>query len=135
MTISGCAYLSPERKAARLLDDGGRIHQQVRRRALFLAEHVQLAEALRLEHLVLPRYRHRAGVELRVKVLVGRVQIHPLYRRELLDVEHVFGIHGVGLKGYGRQSYWALNASRECFGYSRRERTVALSDRPRAASS
>lgn len=83
---AAATYFSPERKAARFLHDRRCVDEQIGRRTLVRPEHVQLPEALGFDHLLLPRYRHRAGVELGVKVLIRRVQIDALHRGELLDV-------------------------------------------------
>uniref|UniRef100_A0A2M4D335 Putative secreted protein n=1 Tax=Anopheles darlingi TaxID=43151 RepID=A0A2M4D335_ANODA len=77
---------SPEREAARFLHDRRCVDEQIGRRTLVRPEHVQFPEALGFDHLFLPRYRHRAGVELGVEVLIRRVQIDTLYRGELLDI-------------------------------------------------
>lgn len=48
-------------------------------------------------YLVLPRNRYRSSGKLRVKVAVLRVDGDPFHCGELLDVQHVFGVHGVRL--------------------------------------
>uniref|UniRef100_A0A2M4D357 Putative secreted protein n=1 Tax=Anopheles darlingi TaxID=43151 RepID=A0A2M4D357_ANODA len=77
---------SPEREAARFLHDRRCVDEQIGRRTLVRPEHVQFPEALGFDHLFLPRYRYRAGVELGVEVLIRRVQVDTLYRGELLDI-------------------------------------------------
>ena len=50
-----------------------------------------------ITHLLLPGDRDRAGVKLVVELRVPRIQRYALHSGELLDVQHVFGVHSVRL--------------------------------------
>lgn len=96
--LSLVLLLASKREAAPHLLRWRTVHEQIGRgRPGGRVDDIEFLEALRLDHLLLPRNRDAARVELRVESVVRRVQRHALHRRELFNVEHVLGIHGVWL--------------------------------------
>lgn len=96
-------HLSSEWKTSLLLLDNRCIDLKIGRRFIVRTEYVQLLKAFRLNHFMLPRYRHRASVELGVEILVVRVNLNSFHSAELLNVKNVFGVHSVRLKSIGKR--------------------------------
>lgn len=55
------------------------------------------AQAGAKTHLILPRNGHTPCSKLLVKVVVCGLQLHPFHRGELLNVQHILAVDGLGL--------------------------------------
>lgn len=90
--------LPPEEGEASLLLNGWRdIHQQVRCWSGIWSEEVQFFVAFCFDHLILPGDGNTSAIEFPVKIVIRVIQIDSFYGRKLLNVQHIFRIHGVGL--------------------------------------
>lgn len=83
---------SPERKASLRLLDGRAVEHEIGSERSVRPESTQFFEALSFDHFVLPGNRNTTGAELAIKRVITGVQIDAFDCRELLDVQHIFGV-------------------------------------------